>query len=760
MTAALLRLVAGRAPLGFAVCGPRGELLAMNRTLAELFGVTTGEVAAIHALGRTPEARAALATALSMRTLDATAWRWKMLHEGSSGAPEELALTDGRVLERSCIASAGPATIAAFYRDVSLRRRNHAELAARASQQAALAVLGELAMSAEEVEPLLHAACASIAEVLEADAAAVWDQPEGRVTIVAGAGIQKGPLDGASPAAALGFRTAAEVALFGCERRVLGAYARDERAFSADEVRFLETAASLLSTALARRRAEEEVIDREREGRAVFEAALDAMLVFDDDGVIRDANAAAGTLLGTTPAALVGRSIDTLVPVAHDRLPAGPGGPSPLREAQVTGPDGRAHPVELAVLAAIHPGRQLAVMRDIAERKRLHARLAFEDRLVSTGTLAAGVAHELNNPLAYVNANVAFLAERLERVRELLARTPGLSPEDADLTVQLAEAARDARAGAERMRGVIRDLETFSRASDEPSGAVDLRPVIECCVKRAWTEIGHRARLVKDLPELPPVRGDEARLKQVFLNVLVNAAQAIREGGVAENEIAIRARRDGARVVVEIRDTGCGIAPEHLQRVFDPFFTTKAPGAGIGLGLSICHHIVTGLGGEISVEPAARGTLVRVALPAAERAGRSAAPPAPAPPPAGRGPRRLGDAEPLVGTGLARALRGEHDVTFVSSARAALERIEGGAPFDLVLTDLLMPGMSGVDLYRALGRRDPRLARRVIFLTGGAFTPAARAFLATEPVPCVEKPFELDAIRGVLARRLAELSAA
>jgi CheY-like chemotaxis protein len=315
---------------------------------------------------------------------------------------------------------------------------------------------------------------------------------------------------------------------------------------------------------------------------------------------------------------------------------------------------------------------------------------------------------------------------------------------------------KDARDGAERMRIIIRDLKMFSRVEEDRPGPVDLRPVLESCVNMAWNEIRHRARLVKELAVVPLVRGNEARLGQVFLNLLVNAAQAIPEGKANAHEIRVAVRAvPGDRVAVEVRDTGGGIRPEHRARIFDPFFTTKPPGVGTGLGLSICHSIVSGLGGEIQVESeVGKGSRFCVLLPVATEA-RPPRPSARAAPPRPRGRILVVDDEPLVGTVIQRTLQQEHDITVVSSARAALETLDR-SEFDLVLSDLLMPEMTGMDLYRVLSERDPRLARRMVFLTGGAFTPAARKFLDQEPVVCLEKPFDLETIRLVLARRLAE----
>jgi CheY-like chemotaxis protein len=306
------------------------------------------------------------------------------------------------------------------------------------------------------------------------------------------------------------------------------------------------------------------------------------------------------------------------------------------------------------------------------------------------------------------------------------------------------------------MRAVVRDLKTFACREQGRLGPVALRPVLDSCVNVAWNEIRDRARLVRDVERTPPVLGDEAHLAQLFLNLIVNAAHSIPAGRPDDHEIGIAARAlpDG-RVAVEVRDTGCGIPEPDLPRIFDPFFTTKPPGSGTGLGLSVCHAIVTALGGEIEVETApGRGSTFRVLLaPAAQPA--AAAPPSAGLAPAGRRARILVvDDEPLVGNVLCRTLA-EHDVTAIDSGAAALARLSAGERYELVLCDLLMPGMSGMELYRELAARHPSLAGRVVFLTGGAFTTSAREFLERERVECVEKPFDVAALREVIARRLA-----
>ena len=387
------------------------------------------------------------------------------------------------------------------------------------------------------------------------------------------------------------------------------------------------------------------------------------------------------------------------------------------------------------------------------------ARRALSDRITAVTALAAGVAHELNNPLAYVIANLGFLAEKASRVVELLAGEPH-TPEDLELAGQLAEALRETRTGTDRMRAVVRDLATFARPEEEWPSRVDLQPILDSCLNVAWSEIRRRhARLVRDVEPLAPVLADPGRLSQVFLNLLLNAAQFLPDAAPGAHEIRVvgRTLADG-RVAVEVHDTGAGIAPEHLPRIFDPFFTTKAPGRGTGLGLSICHAVVSGLGGAIEVETAVgKGSCFRVLLPGirpeARREAEVATSLALTP-----GARVLVvDDEPLVGSMLRRTLA-EHDVTVVLNGEAALERLRAGERFDVVVADLIMPGMSGMELYGAVRARHPALAPRFVFLTGGAFTPEARQFLETERVEWLEKPFDVAVLREAVARRAGPLA--
>ncbi len=258
--------------------------------------------------------------------------------------------------------------------------------------------------------------------------------------------------------------------------------------------------------------------------------------------------------------------------------------------------------------------RIVGTWADVTERKKMVERLQLSERLASVGTLAAGVAHEINNPLAYVLANVAFAMETIDG-----ATGPGAGPADGALAKAMPEcrkALAEAQDGAGRVRDIVRDLKVFSRADPERRVPVDVNGAVAGALRIVGDELRHRARLVRDLRDVPPVLADESRLAQVFVNLLVNAAHAIPEGRPDENEIRI-ATRAGERgsVIVEVADTGRGIPPEQRPRIFDPFFTTRPIGVGTGLGLAVCHGIVTALGGDIEVDSeVGKGSRFRVVL--------------------------------------------------------------------------------------------------------------------------------------------------
>jgi PAS domain S-box-containing protein len=389
--------------------------------------------------------------------------------------------------------------------------------------------------------------------------------------------------------------------------------------------------------------------------------------------------------------------------------------------------------------------------RDVTERKRMRAKLAVSDRMASLGTLAAGIAHEINNPLAYVAGNLEAMAESLAG-----APTPA---ERAELGV----AVEEARDGAERVRKIVQGLRSFSRSEDEKRVPLALHGVLEAAIRLTANEVRHRAQLVRELGPVPPVIADDGRLTQVFINLLVNAAHAIPEGRSDDNRITVRTRSDDhGRAVVEVEDTGHGMAPEVQARVFDPFFTTKDVGEGTGLGLSICHGIISGLGGQISIDSAPRrGTVVRVVLPGQPVAAAPVVAPPVATrtaPPARRQRQRvmLVDDEPQVAHTMERLLRRDYDVTVALCGRDAIDHIARGIWFDAIVSDVMMPNMTGIELVEEIRRVAPAQAERLIFLSGGAFTAQTRERLDELGAPQLEKPVTAKELRACVMRVAGE----
>ena len=392
-----------------------------------------------------------------------------------------------------------------------------------------------------------------------------------------------------------------------------------------------------------------------------------------------------------------------------------------------------------------------------SERQRMREQLVISERMATAGTLAAGIAHEINNPLGVAMGNLEFVVDLLARIPPNDSNTVGEAPPTAAVVDgshldALDEPLQDMREALGRIRDIVRDVKLFSRPHEDKCDPVDVHVVIDSSVRMAWNEIRHRARLVKEFGPVPMVVGNESRVGQVILNLIINAAQAMPEGNRDGNQlrVATRTTEDG-RAVIEVSDTGCGIPKHNLERIFDPFYTTKAVGVGTGLGLSICHRLVVELGGTIEVDSEVdRGTSFRVLLPAAIRDDVAET----------RSPRLamrhrarvlVVDDERLIGAALERTLRAHHDVVPLSSAKDALSRIAEGERFDVIVTDLMMPDLTGMELHARVLLIAPDQARRMIFMTGGAFTAAAGEFLQRVPNPIIDKPIEAANLLALIA---------
>ncbi len=376
-------------------------------------------------------------------------------------------------------------------------------------------------------------------------------------------------------------------------------------------------------------------------------------------------------------------------------------------------------------------------------RAERDAQMMFADRMSAIGRLAAGTAHEINNPLTYLLANLDLIGEAMrENPRHF----------DGDLRAAVDEA----RDGASRIAAIVGDLKTFARAEEEGLSAVDCRSVLESTVRMVANEARHRARLIERYGEVPAVLANDSRLAQVCLNVLLNAVQAIPVGRADEDQITVSTSMSGERVQIEIADTGVGIPTELLDRVMDPFFTTKPSGAGTGLGLSVSRNIVQRLGGEINIASTlGKGTVVTILLDATNEAPPPSPPRLPRPQIAADEHARILviDDDLRVAKTLARMLR-PHRVEIATGGRRALEILADDPNFDLVVCDLMMPDVTGMQIYEALERTAPDLAPSMLFVSGGTFSPAARAFAERMGDRVVEKPFDEHRVRETVERRL------
>ena len=473
---------------------------------------------------------------------------------------------------------------------------------------------------------------------------------------------------------------------------------------------------------------------RRSEGRfrTLIAQAPDGVVILQD-GVIVFANDQAARLLGVGAAGVIGVRIATLMPPtdaarAFERIRAMMRDFPPSEYGTLADPH---RVVEIKSIPYEWEGKPavLAFARDVSERARLRHELVRADRLAAVGTMAAAVAHEINNPLTYATLSLDLLEQRLSK-----------SGPDA----ALAEHIRNARDGIGRVATIVRDLSLYARDRARVSGRVIVADAIDRALKLVDHDLRHRARIDRKLAAVPPIDGDASRLEQVLVNLFVNAAQALTRTAaqdVVTIETSVDARGD---VVIAVSDTGPGIAPELRERIFEPFFTTKPIGEGTGLGLSVCKSIIEGMGGRIDAATAeGGGTCITVHLPPfRERPATTGAPAERAA--TGATPPRL---KVLV---VQMMLAPFHEVSVVASGEAALQAIREHT-FDAMVCDVMMPAMDGMELYEAVRAAQAGLERRIVFVSGGAFLPRLAAFLEGVPNPKVAKPFEEKALLAAIS---------
>ncbi|TXD38882.1 response regulator [Lujinxingia vulgaris] len=486
---------------------------------------------------------------------------------------------------------------------------------------------------------------------------------------------------------------------------------------------------------------------------AIIENSHEAVCVLEPDNLhVHHANPAFCALLDYRPDDLETLTLEHFDTSEFDDAAAlladFDSGPNAIREHLWRTCGGELKAVELSASQILRDGQLqwiVLIGRDLSEERRLQAHLTEVDRMAAVGLLASGVGHEINNPLAYIAANLDFVREHLSA-----------SPDPAHAPA--IEAITEARQGADRVREIVGDLKhyaTWEKISREDTA--DAEQVLDTTLRIAANQLRHRARVQRDYCGEALVRGSESRLGQVFLNLLVNAAHAIPEGRALDNLITVSTELRDRWVLVRVSDTGKGISEEDQKEIFSPFFTTKAPDEGSGLGLSICQHIVGGMGGRIEVLSApGQGATFTLWLPrqCEEDSLEFTTDPAEVLDidPQHRPLLLIIEDQVPVARALRRMLDDTFEVIHFERANDALAHLDETPACDAILCDLMMPQMTGIEFARELEAYHPDHLSRLIFMTGGAPGQSERRFMERRDIPCLDKPFEPDALRRLLLR--------
>ena len=532
--------------------------------------------------------------------------------------------------------------------------------------------------------------------------------------------------------------------------RTIGALAMEgDRSNAMNEQALLFTRAVLAQAGIALENARlvELLSSGKREWELTVDAFNQAICYVDSQGSVRRANRVFAELIKLPVTALPGRPWLTLLP---------PAWVDPITKLFTEG-GSAATPVEvragdrILLVTAIptgEPGAAILLFEEQTEKRRLQEQLLQSEKMSAIGQLIAGVAHDLNNPLASV---VGF--------SDLLG-------EAADVPPRLAEPLAVIRQEAERASAIVRNLLSFARRQEGERQLQSIRPILESTHLLLKNQLmAARVELTLSFePGLPEVEVHANQIKQVFVNIINNAAQAIASSrsktgtGGGRIDIVTRCEPDG--LSVNISDNGPGIPEAVAQRVFEPFFSTKSEGEGTGLGLSICLGIVKEHGGNITVDPggpaSGRGATFTVELPTGIHAELS---------PLRRGAASVQtpaerverlrvlvvDDEPHILHYMQATLESwGHEVVLARDGSQAL-KLALKQPFDLIICDLRMPRLGGREMFQTLARMHPAVADRIIFATGDTVRGDTLHFLEELGRPFLQKPFKLDALRRVLA---------
>jgi two-component system NtrC family sensor kinase len=520
---------------------------------------------------------------------------------------------------------------------------------------------------------------------------------------------------------------------------ILAVWGKRAGAYDADAEGILAAVAAQVALALANAQLVSLLSGGKREWEEMADAIRHAICILDGHGVVRRGNRAFAALVGMPVTALAGRTWRSLLPEAWaeplDRALAHPGVEDGVELRQ----DRRIYSASALAIRGEDDESAVLLIEDHTETRRLQEHLIQSEKLSAIGQLIAGVAHELNNPLASVLGFADFLVE------------------GGDVPPGLAEPLRVIQQEAQRAASIVKNLLTFARRQERERQRLSVGIVLGRTVallKNQLLALRVEVAVTVD-PDLPQIEGSPSQLQQVFVNLVNNSAQAIAAAGGAEGgRVRIHARRWLDGIAVDVTDDGPGIAVELQERIFEPFFTTKSEGEGTGLGLAICQGIVREHGGRLTLRSVeGSGATFTVELPAAAEAPATDALPGHAGGGAGR--ILVVDDEPHILHYMRATLEAwGHQVDVASDGRDALARAVTGG-YDLIVTDVRMPKLGGRELYEHLHRDAPDVAKRVVFFTGDTVRDDTMEFLEQSGRPFLRKPFKLAELRSAVTTALA-----
>jgi PAS domain S-box-containing protein len=503
-------------------------------------------------------------------------------------------------------------------------------------------------------------------------------------------------------------------------------------------------------------RMEESLKDSEEKFRTLAEESPN-MIFINKMGPLMYANMKCEEIMGYKRKELYSRDFDFLTLIApefRERIKASFGHhvrglESETLEYALLNKEGKRIDAILATKLITYEGEPaiLGTVTDITERKRaeeerrqLEQKAQFASRLASVGELASGVAHEINNPLTGVIGYAHLLLTRKDMPQDIR--------HDLDTINE----------GAQRVAGIVRKLLTFAGQQKPEQRFANINEIISTTLDlRAYELASNNIRVAfQSARDLPMTIVDPGQLQQVFLNLIINAETEMKLAH-GRGKLSIKTEHIGNKIRISFKDNGPGIAKENLEKIFNPFFTTREVGQGTGLGLNLCHGIITEHKGRIWAESRlGRGATFFVELPIVTEDRQSVLlePPAKEPERVTKAKILVIDDEPLVRQLVSRVLSEEgHKVEAVDNAEDALKRIKSKR-YSLILLDIKMPGMGGIELYKQLQEIAPSLKKRVVFVTGDVMGKRTTDFLAKTKAPYITKPFDTEKLKTEINRIL------